>query len=98
MQACMFRQSVRRAMKGITTKLEQVQGTPADTVTMQKLSTQIGTVVQQLAEVVHKLHLVRATDTMHLHCTCVMSKAAHTCLEADPCSAPHVLSESALKH
>ncbi len=58
----MFRQSVRRAMKGVTTKLEQVQGLPAGTVTQQKLSAQIGTVVQQLAEVVHKLHLVRATE------------------------------------
>ena len=58
----MFRQSVRRAMKGVTTKLEQVHGMPADTLTLQKLSAQIGTVVQQLAEVVHKLHLVRATE------------------------------------
>ncbi|KAA6417643.1 MAG: hypothetical protein FRX49_12435 [Trebouxia sp. A1-2] len=58
LQACMFRQSVRRAMKGITTTLEQVQGMSADTVTVQKLSAQIGTVVQQLAEVVHKLHLL----------------------------------------
>ncbi|KAL0046952.1 hypothetical protein WJX82_002748 [Trebouxia sp. C0006] len=58
MKACMFRQSVRRAMKGVTTKLEQVQGLPAGTVTQQKLSAQIGTVVQQLAEVVHKLHLL----------------------------------------
>lgn len=74
----MFRQSVRRAMKGITTTLEQVQGMSADTVTVQKLSAQIGTVVQQLAEVVHKLHLVRATYTM-LHCICVKIKAAHTC-------------------
>jgi len=49
-------------MKGVTTKLEQVQGLPAGTVTQQKLSAQIGTVVQQLAEVVHKLHLVRATE------------------------------------
>lgn len=58
LQACMFRQSVRRAMKGVTTKLEQVQGMPANTVTLQKLSVQIGTVVQKLAEVVHKLHLL----------------------------------------
>ena len=49
-------------MKGVTTKLEQVQGMSADTVTIHKLSAQIGTVVQQLAEVVHKLHLVRVTE------------------------------------
>ena len=30
MQACMFRESVRRAMKVVATKLEQVQGMPAD--------------------------------------------------------------------
>ena len=58
MQACMFRQSVRRAMKGITTKLEQAQGLPADRVTLQTLSAHIGGVVQQLAEVVNKMHQV----------------------------------------
>lgn len=64
----MFRQSVRRAMKGVATKLEQVQGMPADTLTLQKLSAQIGTVVQQLAEVVHKLHLVRPTYRKRCFC------------------------------
>ena len=83
----MFRQSVRRALKGVTTKLEQVQGMPADTLTLQKLSAQIGTVVQQLAEVVHKLHLVRATEIV-LYCICVLSEAALTCFETPT----HILS------
>ena len=67
-------------MKGVTTKLEQVQGMPANTVTLQKLSVQIGTVVQKLAEVVHKLHLVRARDAA-LHCICITIRAAHTCFD-----------------
>ena len=45
-------------MKGVTTKLEQVQGSPADKDALQKLSASIGGVVQQLAEVVNKLHQV----------------------------------------
>ncbi len=62
LQACMFRQSVRRAMKGITTKLEQVQTKPAEgAVDMHKLSLLIGVVIQQMAEVVNKLHLVSST-------------------------------------
>ena len=51
----MFRQSVRQAMKGVTTNLEQVQGSSADKGALQKLSASIGGVVQQLAEVVNKL-------------------------------------------
>ena len=54
----MFRQSVRQAMKGVTTNLEQVQGSSADKGALQKLSASIGGVVQQLAEVVNKLHQV----------------------------------------
>ena len=59
-QACMFRQSIRRAMKGITTKLEQAQGPAVHDLGIQKLSAQIALVVQQLAEVVNNLHVVNA--------------------------------------
>ena len=63
LQACMFRQSVRRAMKGITTKLEQVHGVSARAVGLHKLSLQIGMVTQQLAEVVNKLHVVSSCSS-----------------------------------
>ena len=54
----MFRQSVRRAMKRVTSNLE---GEPASTmasVEAHYVATHISSVIQQIAEVIHKMHLV----------------------------------------
>ena len=57
-QGCMFRQSVRRAMKGITTKLEGEHKNLLAAQHAQLIATQIGSVTQHVAEVIQRVHLV----------------------------------------
>lgn len=58
LQGCMFRQSVRQAMKGITVELEGMQGNLVTAADTQRVAAQIGSVIQLIAEVVHKTHEV----------------------------------------
>ena len=58
LQGCMFRQSVRQAMKAITIELERLQCSRVTVSDTQRVAAQIGRVTQLIAEVMQKMHTV----------------------------------------
>lgn len=60
----MFRQSVRQAMKGITGELEAMQCTAVTSTATCKITARIGRIVQLIAEVMQKVHLVSSPQPM----------------------------------
>ncbi|KAL3141638.1 hypothetical protein ABBQ32_004870 [Trebouxia sp. C0010 RCD-2024] len=58
LQGCMFRQSVRQAMKGIAGELEAMQRKAVTSTATCKITARIGRIVQLISEVMQKVHLL----------------------------------------
>lgn len=67
-QVCIYRNSVRRALKGIAHALEDLDGSQAGAAETGQVCQAVITVVTQIAQSLHQLQLVRAA-CQHAYCT-----------------------------
>ena len=77
-QGCMFRQSVRQAMKAITVELERMQCALITASDTQRVAAQVASVTQLIAEVIHKVHMVSAWSLRLLCNSCYKQTVSDT--------------------
>jgi len=80
-QVCIFRNAIRRALKGISEALERLEGSQAGAADTLQACRAVTTVVAQITQSVHRLQQVSpvAAASSCSHCICILMKTSFSC-------------------
>jgi len=80
-QVCIFRNAIRRALKGISEALERLEGSQAGAADTLQACRAVTTVVAQITQSVHRLQQVSpvAAASSFSHCICNLMKTSFCC-------------------